>query len=209
MKKTNCQICNQEFEWRGIRVNRFTCSKKCKYVRFGNLLRGIKRPSYIGKKISKSKLGYKYSEKARKNMKFSRLKYFKEHPEAKEKLRKMYVGRKLTLETKLKISKSLQKVIKRGSENHNWKGGVTPIYKVIRKSLKYKLWREEVFKRDNYICQMCNQRGGDLRGDHIKPFSLYPKLRFDIDNGRTLCESCHQKTDTYGSRVNNYFKLLK
>ena len=61
-------------------------------------------------------------------------------------------------------------------------------------------WRKEVFERDNYVCQHCNKRGGKLQADHIKPYSLFPTLRFDVNNGRTLCTDCHKKTDTYGSK---------
>lgn len=82
--------------------------------------------------------------------------------------------------------------------NPNWKGGITPINQKIRKSPEYKEWRKAVFERDDYTCQICGQIGGTLQVDHIKPFSLFPKLRFRISNGRTLCVLCHRETDTYG-----------
>lgn len=48
-----------------------------------------------------------------------------------------------------------------------------------------------VLARDNYTCQICNQYSGNLQVDHIKRWSEYPELRFDLDNCRTLCMACH------------------
>lgn len=91
-----------------------------------------------------------------------------------------------------------------GKNGNNWQGGVTPENERQRKTRDYALWRTSVFMRDNYTCQNCNQQGGKLHADHIKPFALFPELRLAIDNGRTLCEECHKNTSTYGGRILNY-----
>lgn len=79
--------------------------------------------------------------------------------------------------------------------NHwNWQNGISSKNHLIRCSIEYKVWANAVKKRDNYTCQICSKRnGGELHSDHIKPFSIYPELRFDINNGRTLCADCHYK----------------
>jgi hypothetical protein len=88
----------------------------------------------------------------------------------------------------------------KGDKSPMWKGGISPINKIIRRSIAYKEWREAVFKRDNYTCQECGQKGGTLHPHHIKPFAYYPELRFAIGNGITLCIDCHKKTDTYARK---------
>lgn len=105
------------------------------------------------------------------------------------------------MRTSLEIRKKLSE-LKRGSKHPNWKGGITPIRKAIQSSLEYRLWRTAVFERDNYTCVWCGVRGAYLEADHIKPFALFPELRFAIDNGRTLCKPCHETADTYKGRIN-------
>lgn len=78
--------------------------------------------------------------------------------------------------------------------------GKTSIAQKIRSSLEYEQWRKAVFERDMYTCQICKEVGGKLNADHIKRFADYPELRLDVTNGRTLCESCHLKTETFGNR---------
>lgn len=114
-----------------------------------------------------------------------------------------FYGKKHSEESLKKMSISQLKRDNKGSNNVHWRGGVTPINEKIRKSVEYKLWRKAVFERDDYTCIWCGERGGELNADHIKPFAFYPELRFAIDNGRTLCKSCHLKTDTWGNRLLN------
>lgn len=53
-------------------------------------------------------------------------------------------------------------------------------------------WGKTVKKRDNYTCIKCGSKH-KLEADHIKPQLTHPELAFDIDNGQTLCDTCHYK----------------
>lgn len=85
-----------------------------------------------------------------------------------------------------------------GEGHPRWKGGITPENHRIRTSSEYKDWRMAVFQRDRFTCVKCGFRSQynrttikcDIRADHIKPFSLFPELRLEVSNGRTLCLPC-------------------
>ena len=135
-------------------------------------------------------------------------------------LRLANLGKKHSIETKIKISEYVASHPIRywsgkkrpdisGENSYKWKGGVTPKNLVIRHSLECKNWRKSVFERDNHTCQICGQVGGYLEADHIKLFSMFPELRFDIDNGQTLCKECHRlktKVDLQKNWSNQYIK---
>jgi len=96
---------------------------------------------------------------------------------------------------------------RKGEKHWNWQGGKSRDKRSLGNPI-YAEWRTLVFERDNYTCVECGIRSGNgkrvtLNADHIKPWAHYPDLRFDLDNGRTLCIECHKATDTYG------FKLIK
>ena len=82
----------------------------------------------------------------------------------------------------------------KGEKHWNWKGGITLKEKRLRQSIKYRDWRSKVFERDLYTCKKCGVCGTYLHAHHIKKFSKYPNLRYDITNGITLCKECHIKT---------------
>ena len=110
-------------------------------------------------------------------------------------------GGKWSIEHRLKLSKIQKERVVKGFHNF-WKGGIDKAKHseryALMKTMEYKLWREAVFRRDNFTCQSCGQYNGYLEVDHIKSWNLYPELRYAIDNGRTLCRPCHQATDTWG-----------
>jgi len=92
-------------------------------------------------------------------------------------------NRVVTAEERIRRSLSMiGKNVKHGNTKENIR---------IRASIESRLWREAVFARDNYTCQKCSKRGGRLHPHHMKSFAEYPELRFAIDNGQTLCVTCH------------------
>jgi len=123
----------------------------------------------------------------------------------------------------LVCSKECEGKVRIGKDSANWKGGIRRIYDLIRDLDEYNFWRINIFKRDNYICQECKERGGKLHAHHdkikfselVKEFLQYYnqfspiedketlvrlaitwQLFWNIDNGKTFCEDCHEEKHT-------------
>ncbi len=91
-----------------------------------------------------------------------------------------------------------------GEKAHNWKGGITPLVRLIRNSIKYKEWVEAVKEKNSYICHFCESEK-HLEVDHLIPLqsiikenkitssaeAYKCKALWNISNGRTLCVNCH------------------
>lgn len=130
-------------------------------------------------------------------------------PHVKEVLSRANKNRIHSLELRKKYSEA-----RKGEKHWNWQGGITSENRKNRSSFEYKLWRKSVFERDGYRCLDCGKKNGEdrvrnivLNADHIYPFAIFPRLRFDINNGRTLCVECHKVTDTYMGRAKNWTKI--
>jgi hypothetical protein len=99
-------------------------------------------------------------------------------------------------------------ILKRGNNAWNWKGGISR-----RKhcNIRARQWRSNIFQRDNWTCQTCGARSQEgkkifLEAHHIKSWAEYPKLRYVMDNGITLCVECHKLTDNYKGKNNGISK---
>ena len=71
-------------------------------------------------------------------------------------------------------------------------------------------WTSEIFKRDNYTCKCCKKKGNTfLNAHHLNSWNKYKELRFEINNGITLCEDCHKKFHhIYGYGDNTELQFL-
>ena len=158
--------------------------------------KGVPLSMETKRKMSLAQLGKKHPHKGHKQTEAT-----------KEKLRQAKTGLKHTEKSRRKMSEA-----KRGAKSYQWKGGIKSLQKRLRNSYKYKDWQQAVFVRDDFTCQKCGKRGGDLHAHHKVTFTKltleakkclplfdwheacfsYSPL-WDTQNGLTLCVKCHRK----------------
>lgn len=77
----------------------------------------------------------------------------------------------------------------------------------------YKDWRTKVYKRDKFSCQFPKSRTKcgkkrRLQAHHIKKWSKAAILRYDVDNGITLCRECHESINGLESHYESIFQQV-
>jgi hypothetical protein len=127
--------------------------------------------------------------------KSGRKKGFVHHSLTKDKIKRTLIRKHISPKPELWF--------KGGDKHPNWKGGITQDERHFNR-LDYKFFRSKVFERDNWTCQTCGNRGGEVKLEihHKKGWKEYPKLRFDLNNGVTLCENCHKMIESEKRRLN-------
>lgn len=105
--------------------------------------------------------------------------------ETRKKMLPIITGRKWKFESRKKIQ---------GKKHYRWIAD-RELLKVSEKKhldTKYKYWMLAVKKRDSWNCKMNNEDcSGALHAHHILRWSEHPNLRYDVNNGITLCKYHH------------------
>lgn len=139
-------------------------------------------------RLSISKLGKPSPNKGKHQVSWNKGKNWS--VEVKEKISSSLVGNTPWNKGKPHSIKTREKIANTKSGGNGWsqhRGGT-----------KEREWKEAVKKRDNYTCQNCGKEnliGYDCHAHHIQPWEQFPELRFIVENGLTLCGSCHDSIE--------------
>lgn len=118
---------------------------------------------------------------------------------------KWRLGAKITEAHKRKISES-----NAGKGHPNWIADRSKLAKrQQRNDYAYVEWRKSVWLRDNYKCKIANPDcAGRIEVHHILGWTAYPELRYQLNNGITLCHAHHPRKRAEEKRLSPYFKNL-
>lgn len=100
---------------------------------------------------------------------------------------------------------------RRGKNHPNWIKDRTKLKKSDRngKSSACMVWKKEIYKLDNYKCRMKNEDCcGIITAHHILNWIDYPELRYELNNGITLCKFHHPLGREKENRLSPYFQNL-
>ena len=217
--KVNCSYCNKELNMRPSRIKRSKnvfCNTECKGKYMSEHLKGENSPSYksvtvqceyCGKDIVKPPSWVKEhnfcsqeclanSRKTGGTVKcYTCGKEFYKIKSQIERSEKHFCSE----ECKCKHQNSLV-----GKLNPWYNPNLTDEERISNRDyIEYTKWRDEVYKRDNYTCQRCGKRQGDINAHHLNGYDTFKEQRVDVNNGVTLCNVCHKEFHSLYGYGNN------
>ena len=176
----HCPCGKQFYCERGRIVRKKFCSKVCQWE---NRPLGLKRSKEARKNISLGKLGKKCSLEHRMSMSRAR------------------IGKKASAETREKKREAMiNHYDKIGRKEHKR-------FYHFCSSREYQEWRNKVFVRDGFKCRICNC-DGYLQAHHILRWVDFPELRYQVNNGITLCRAHHPRKRAEEKRLIPEFQAL-
>lgn len=167
----------------------------------------------IREKISKKLKGRLFSEETRERIslakkgKATRGFGWKHSDESKEKMRKSAKGFCL----QAKINALIANKERVGEKHQNWISDRTKLKISEKKHLdvKYMYWMRTVKNRDGWKCKILNSDcKGRLEAHHILNWVDYPELRYELNNGITLCVAHHPRKRAEEKKLSPYFMEL-
>jgi len=125
------------------------------------------------------------------------------------------LGKKLSISTRKKISlakKEKPTWLKglTGEKHPSWIKDRTKLAKKQeRNDPAYREWRKNVWVRDKYKCKIGNlDCTGKIQAHHILPWRDFPELRYEVNNGITLCQFHHPRRRNEEKRLIPVFQGL-
>ena len=125
----------------------------------------------------------------------------------------------MSLGAKLKFSRMSEE--QRKLYGQGWKGKFGPNHirykldrttlakKQERNDMAYKEWRKNVWLRDGFKCKIDNDDCfGRIEAHHILTWNQYTELRYEVNNGITLCHAHHPKKRAEEKRLIPVFQGL-
>lgn len=96
----------------------------------------------------------------------------------------------------------------RGEKNWNYNENLTYEDRQKRDNSEYLIWRDSVYRKDGFRCICCSSNT-NIHAHHINSYHSHPELRTDVDNGVTLCKTCHYNFHKEFGFKNNDEEQLK
>lgn len=77
-----------------------------------------------------------------------------------------------------------------GEDHHNYNPNAD---RRKNRGFEFYKWADAVKSRDGMRCVKCGTSDNEMQAHHVKPWNLFPDLRYEVSNGITVCAPCHWK----------------